>query len=136
MTKRLVDPIIREYANIAFSDMTDFFTPGTNQICPDLTALPEEKRRCIKKFSSRTTRRKKKEGEEHTTVEVWLELHPKIEALKSLGTYCGLFGDFNNAIAILANKYGIEIWLDEKGEPQARRRDVFTDTSTDEAEQD
>ncbi len=92
------DKVLHELALIAFSDMREFATWGTNGISlKSSEALEDDLSRAIAEINSQEM--------EHGGVHTRVKLYDKLSALKLLARHTGLLGDLNQAFNVF-RRYG------------------------------
>lgn len=84
--------IIQEYVGLGFSNMQDFASWRDGQVTfVDSDSLSRAEMAAVKKIKRTTRKKTSKDGSEHETSTMELELHSKTEALGKLGESMGLF---------------------------------------------
>ncbi len=107
-----VDRILKEYAAIAFSDITDAIEfNGNESSLKDSESLPKEVSCAIASVSTSVNTSKKGESRK-----VSIKMHDKLKALDMLARHTGISSDFNQCVAGL-RRYGFNVGVDENGKP-------------------
>lgn len=89
------DKIVAELARLGFSDLRELvaWSPEDGVTFRSSSHVDEDAARAVKKVKSRKRTFYTKNGDPIVTVELEIELHGKVEALRDLGRHLGMFTD-------------------------------------------
>ncbi|NJP21873.1 MAG: terminase small subunit, partial [Hydrococcus sp. CRU_1_1] len=101
------DEVLKEYAAIAFSNITDAIEIKDSEVfLKDDKLLPKEVSCAIASVSSSIS-----EGKSGVTRKASIRMHDKLKALDALARHTGVSSDFNQCVAGL-RRYGFHIGVD------------------------